>query len=180
MSDGKPRWAKVPGAFIERAGDLSFRAWRMYAALALYANRSGQAWPSQSTLRRLLGWDQWSRRNVRDAIDELRLAGWIKREPSTRDDGGWGSNTYLLEPQPWPNGAAAAGSSATPLAAAPYERGQGDGRDREASPPDPWPQANGDPATEQTTVNRPGEHLVENNALLGTRPLRGASPVRKR
>ena len=89
MSDEKPRWAKVPGEFVERGGGLSFRAWRMYVALALFANRSGQAWPSHSTLRRLLGRNEWSRWQVRDAIRELKEAGWLEAEGSRREsDGG--------------------------------------------------------------------------------------------
>jgi hypothetical protein len=125
MSDEKPRWAKVPGEFVERGGGLSFRAWRMYVALALFANRSGQAWPSHSTLRRLLGRNEWSRWQVRDAIRELKEAGWLEAEGSRREsDGGKGSNTYLLQPQPWPRGTPASGSSATPMADAPHDRRQ--------------------------------------------------------
>lgn len=59
-----------------RASDLPSIARHVALTLASYANRSGEAWPSQETLQRGTG---WSRRTVNNALNDLELAGWLTR-----------------------------------------------------------------------------------------------------
>jgi hypothetical protein len=59
-----------------RASDLPAIARHVALTLASYANRSGEAWPSQETLQRGTG---WSRRTVNNALNDLEVAGWLTR-----------------------------------------------------------------------------------------------------
>ena len=59
-----------------RASDLPAIARHVALTLGTYANRSGEAWPSQETLQRGTG---WSRRTVNNALKDLELAGWLSR-----------------------------------------------------------------------------------------------------
>ena len=59
-----------------RDSDLKAVARHMAMTLATYANKAGEAWPSQATLERGSG---WSRRSVNNALDILEGAGWLTR-----------------------------------------------------------------------------------------------------
>lgn len=73
------RWAILPEqAFVTLQGDST--AFRVYAALALHANRSGYAYPSQAVLGDLLG---LGRVAVGRAIDRLMTAGFVEKSART-------------------------------------------------------------------------------------------------
>ena len=59
--------------------DLSHLEFRVYCALALYANTDGVCFPSQETLTETLGLKPASVRNVRKALKSLMDQGWVVR-----------------------------------------------------------------------------------------------------
>ena len=77
----KPDWlsgsyARVHANAIRQLSHLEFR---VYCALALYANTDGVCFPSQETLTEALGLKPASVRNVRKAIKSLMDKGWVVR-----------------------------------------------------------------------------------------------------
>jgi GntR family transcriptional regulator len=63
----------------------------MYGVLTRYLNKDGHAWPTEETLGRRLS---WSESTVRRAIAELLRLGWLTKEQSRVNHGGWASNIY--------------------------------------------------------------------------------------
>src|SRR5688500_7537739 len=59
-----------------RDSDLSAIARHVAMTLATYANRAGEAWPTQATLEDGTG---WARRSVNTALNALEAGGWLTR-----------------------------------------------------------------------------------------------------
>lgn len=76
MTTMPPSFSPFAYARAIRASDLPPVARHVALTLASYANRSGEAWPSQETLHRGTG---WSRRTVNNALNDLEQAGWVSR-----------------------------------------------------------------------------------------------------
>jgi len=73
---------------IAKRTDLPPGSKLLYAALAHFANKSNQCWPSQPTLANLIGVKQRQLRNLLDKLFEAGLVDWNRRHND--------SNVYQL------------------------------------------------------------------------------------
>lgn len=71
-----PPFSPFVYARATRASDLPPIARHVALTLVSYANRSGDAWPSQATLQQGTG---WARRTVNNALNDLEASGWLTR-----------------------------------------------------------------------------------------------------
>lgn len=73
--------------------DLSYRAKLVYLYLYDRMDGEGKAWPSMKTIAKELS---ISRSTVKRAIKDLEDAGFVKKVPHYRENGGITSNRYYL------------------------------------------------------------------------------------
>lgn len=108
------RHAQIPPEVI--AAKVSHGAFRVYAALALHADKAGVCFPKISTLCKRLGGADRSR--VQKWIRELERAGLVKTEAYMSPwSGGNTANTYTLPLHPSPQQkTTGAGETAAPVA----------------------------------------------------------------
>jgi hypothetical protein len=76
MTTTPPPFSPFVYARAIRASDLPPIARHVALTLTSYANRNGDAWPSQETLQRGTG---WARRTVNNALNDLEASGWLAR-----------------------------------------------------------------------------------------------------
>ena len=76
----RPSWSKIPHDMI---GNVSPTALAVAAALAMYADRAGECWPTLNTVADRL---KMHRNTVRKAVADLEAAGWLERTQRRRLD----------------------------------------------------------------------------------------------
>ena len=90
------RFGMIPEelAFDQRVGHVAFR---IYGALATFADKDGRCWPAQGTIAERLG---CSRQAVGAAIAALTATGWLTIEPRFNEHGARQTNVYRLHRAP--------------------------------------------------------------------------------
>ena len=69
----RPSWSKIPHDMI---GNISPTALAVAAALAKYADKAGECWPTLNTVAAVV---KKHRNTVRKAVADLEAAGWLER-----------------------------------------------------------------------------------------------------
>ncbi len=89
-----PGWLWAERAIIKRDGHkLGAYGIAVYITLCAYANEDQKAWPSLSTIGKLIG---CSRRKVVNCLHQLEALGWVRIQRRKREDGLHQSNVYFL------------------------------------------------------------------------------------